>query len=420
MLSFVLKGFKTYNMKPAIIFIYIFFLINSALSAQSSIASLTQALRVSYENSDIPGIAVAIVNKDSLLYQEEFGYADIASKKPYTQQTIHNIGSTSKTLIGIAIMQLVEKGQLSLDTKINTILPFKVNNPYHPNTPITIRHLATHTASINDRVFNYDLKSYVSKDATRSKRKGLPLIYRIQFKQMQRNEDLSLGTYLEKVLSKKGNWYKKKNFLKDAPGTKEAYSNIGSALAAYIVEVVTGIPYDEYTQKNILTPLGMNASVWSYEASNKQHFASRYIKDKAVPNYQLITYPDGGLISSCADLTTYAQAMLSGYFGESDLLTPASFKILMGNQFEQAPLNKTLKNPAGRSGIFWDIFGKQGIGDIGHSGSDPGVVSFLYFHPTTGIACVLTANLDAHKKFDQIVEIWQILIDYRNEIIIDC
>ena len=403
-------------MKSAIIFSYTFLLISVSLFAQSSIATLTKDLTVAYEKSDIPGVAVAIVNKDSIFYQNEFGYADVSNKKPYTQQTVHNIGSTSKTLIGVAIMQLVEKGQLSLDTKINEILPFQINNPYHPNQAITIRHLATHTSSIKDRVFNYDLKSYISEDVTRSNIKGLPLIYRIQFKRMQRNEALSLGVYLEKVLSKKGEWYKKKNFLKDAPGTKEAYTNIGAALAAYIIEVVTGIPYDEYTKKNILQPLGMNASDWSYDAINKQQFANRYIKDKAVPNYQLITYPDGGLISSCADLTTYAQAMISGYFGESDLLTPASFKVLMGNQFEQVPLNKSLKNPDGRSGIFWDIYGQKGIGDIGHSGSDPGILSFLYFHPTTGIACILTTNVDGHKRLDQVVELWQLLIAYRNEL----
>ena len=401
-------------MKSAIIFSYTFFLFISFSLAQSNKATLTKDLTAAYEKSDIPGVAVAIVGKDSIFYQNEFGYADIANKKHYTQQTIHNIGSTSKTLIGIAIMQLVEKGQLSLDTKINEVLPFQVNNPYHPEEAITIRHLATHTSSITDRLFTYDLKAYISEDVTRSNRKGLPLMYRIQFKHMQRNKALSLGVYLEKVLSKEGEWYKKKNFLKDALGTKEAYSNIGAALAAYIVEVITGIPYDEYTQKNILQPLGMNASDWSYEAINKQQFTSRYIQDTAVPNYRLITYPDGGLISSCADLTTYAQAMISGYFGESDLLTPASFQVLMGNQFEQAPLNKSLKKAEGKSGIFWDIYGKKDIGDIGHSGSDPGILSFLYFNPTTGIACILTTNVDEHKRLDQVVELWQLLIAYRN------
>ena len=294
-------------------------IISSALlTGQTANEKLDKALGDAFQKSNIPGMAVAIVNKDKVLYQNEFGYADVANKKPYTQHTIHNIGSTSKTFIGVALMQLVEARKLDLDADINDYLPFQVRNPYHSNTPLTLRQLATHTSSIRDRNFNYGLRAYVSDDNTKGNRKGLPLIYKIQFKRMLKNENTQLGEFLENTLSKKGKWYRKKNFYKNAPATAENYSNIGAALAAYVIEVVTGEEYAEYVKNNILQPLKLNASGWTFESTNSAQFAKRYIGGIAVPKYSLITYPDGGLISSTADLCTYLIAMMKGYYGESD------------------------------------------------------------------------------------------------------
>lgn len=400
------------NKSTAAILSFLFLIgLSISVSGQTTTQEFDQALTNAFKNSNIPGMAVAIVNKDKVLYQNQFGYADVATKKPYTQNTIHNIGSTSKTFIGVSIMQLVEQGKLTLDTKINDILPFKVVNPYHPEIEITIRQLATHTASIRDRTFNYDLKAYVSDDATKGNRKGLPLMYKIHFKKMLKNEDIPLGEFLKNTLSTKGKWYKKKNYLKDAPGTREAYSNIGAALAGYVVEVVTGQKYADYVQQNILNPLGMTASGWTKAEVDQTQFASRYIKEKAVPDYHLITYPDGGLISSTTDLSTYLMAMIKGYEGGSDFLSAATFQTMLTDQFEQAPLKNSITKAEGRSGIFYDIFGKTGKGDIGHSGSDPGILSFMYFDPEKGIGCLLMTNTDSEdKEFKHVVKMWQMLI----------
>lgn len=388
--------------------------ISPILYGQTTTEKLNQQLTRKFQNSNIPGMAVAIVNKDQILYQNQFGYADVANKKPYTQNTIHNIGSTSKTFIGVAIMQLVEQGKIELDADINDYLPFKISNPYHPNTPITVRQLATHTSSIRDRTFNYDLKAYTSKDNTKGNRKGLPWMYKIHFKKMLKNEDISLDEFLENTLSKKGKCYKKKNFYKNAPGTTEEYTNIGAGLAGYIVEIISGEKYADYVVNHILKPLKMEASGWTKATTNQAQFAKRYIKGKVAPDYQLITYPDGGLISSTADLSRYLMAMIQGYKGESQFLSPASFQTMMRNQYEQAPLVNSMKTGEGRSGLFWDVFGKEGRGDIGHSGSDPGILSFMYFDPETGIGCVLMTNTDSEgKDIKTVVEMWEILIKNR-------
>lgn len=274
--------------------------------------------------------------------------------------------------------------------------------------------MATHTASIRDRTFNYDLKAYVSGDNTKGNRKGLPLMYKIQFKRMLKNEDFSLGEFLKNTLSKEGKWYKKKNFYKNAPGTEEAYSNIGAGLAGYIVELISGEKYADYVVNHILKPLKMETSGWTETTTNPTQFAKRYVKGKAVPSYHLITYPDGGLISSTADLSKYLMVMIQGYKGESQFLLTTSFQAMMRNQFEQPPLTSSMKVPEGRSGLFWDIFGKKGRGDIGHSGSDPGILSFMYFDPDKGIGCLLLTNTDSEGADAKgVVEIWELLIKSR-------
>lgn len=387
-----------------------------ALKSQTPSEKLTQELNNTFQQTHIAGMSVAIVNPDKILYQKNFGYADLSTQKPYTERSIHNIGSTSKTFIGIALMQLVEQGKLTLDTEINELLPFEVKNPYHPDTPITLRQLATHTSSIRDRTFNYGLRAYRSTDQTPGNRKGLPLMYKVMFKRMLKNEAVSLGQFLENTLSETGNWYAKKNFYKEAPGSTENYSNIGASLAGYIVEIVSGESYDDYVKNHILKPLNMSSTAWSIKELDATLFAKRYVNQVAFPDYTLMSYPDGALISSAQDLTTYLQAMIRGYTGKSSLLSAASFQEMMSNQYEKAPLVNSLQKTEGRSGIFWDIFGKEGQGDIGHNGSDPGILTFMYFDPESGIGCLLFTNTDAEDKhMPEIIQLWEMLIKNRGQ-----
>ncbi len=402
-------------MKTSLFILYISFISLSPIISQTEIDELATKIEEVFKSSSIHGLGAAIVNKDEILFENSFGYADIANKKPYDRNSLHNIGSTSKTFIGIAIMQLVEQGKLDLDADINDILPFKVQNPHHLDKPITIRQLSTHSSSIRDRNLNYALRAYISRDSERGIRKGLPLMYKVQFKKMLKNEDLSLGDFLEESLSKKGKWYSKKNFYKQVPGSDYNYSNIGAGLAGYIIEIISGENYDDYVINHILKPLKMEASGWSKGQINESKFAERYINSIPFPDYHLTTYPDGGLISSMSDLCTYLQAMIGGYMGEKSILTSASFQEMMSNQFQQEVLKNIPRESQDRSGIFWDIYGKKGRTDIGHNGSDPGILSFMYFDPDTGLGCILLTNTDAEDdNIRKLIEIWELLIKYRN------
>ncbi|MEM6541675.1 MAG: serine hydrolase domain-containing protein [Bacteroidota bacterium] len=112
--------------------------------------SLTLQLTAIAERSQLPGFSVAIVSKDTILYSKGFGFADLENTIPFSEKTILNIGSVTKTLIGISLMQLVEAGRISMSDNINDHLPFKVVHPHYPEATITIRQLATHTSSLTD------------------------------------------------------------------------------------------------------------------------------------------------------------------------------------------------------------------------------------------------------------------------------
>ena len=118
------------------------------LNGQNNKEKLTVELSDVFKNSNLTGFAVAVVNADSILYQESFGLENIQTKTPFSLNRRFYVASISKTFIGIGLMKLVEGGNLELSTPINSILPFQVVNPYHKNQEIIVEHLARHTSSI--------------------------------------------------------------------------------------------------------------------------------------------------------------------------------------------------------------------------------------------------------------------------------
>ena len=202
--------------------------------------SLTNALQKIYKQGHINGFSVAIVDENGTLYEDGFGYADIQNNKEYTEHSLQNIASVSKTFIGIALLKAQELGKLDLDDPVNQYLPFEVTNPHFPNTPITLRQLATHTSSITDATA-YDKYGYVLKE---NSNEGTQVNKNFR----SPDEMMPLGTFLKNVLNKEGVWYKKKNFLKNLPGKKFEYSNVGAGLAAFIIEKATNEPFKAFTR----------------------------------------------------------------------------------------------------------------------------------------------------------------------------
>ena len=111
--------------------------------------SLNLELEALSSKTIIPGFAVAIIQNDKVLFSKGFGYENLKSQKPFTVQSINSVASISKTFIGLSIMKLIDEGKLDLDEPINSILPYKVINPFYPDKEITVRHLVTHTSTIS-------------------------------------------------------------------------------------------------------------------------------------------------------------------------------------------------------------------------------------------------------------------------------
>lgn len=369
---------------------YALFLVLSggAISGQGIFDSLRSELQTHYDSCDLPGFAVSLLTAEEVLFQAEFGYADIKTERPYSTSTIHNIGSVTKTVVGMALIKAIEDGYLTLETKINEILPFEVLNPRFPEVPILVRHLANHTSSILDA--KYYANSYVRADASDA-RDG---VHEGFSHFLGSHMNISVNLFLKQSLTKGGQWYKKKNFSKNKPGEKRAYSNINAALCAYLVEIASGIPFKAYTKTKIFGPLRMQATGWSLAEVDRDQHATLYFPRKAiVPWYTLVTYADGGLISSVEDMNKYLMEVMKAHAGTSTFLTKKYASMMLPGDGD-----------ANRA--FWGIGAKSR--NIGHSGSDPGVQTDVHFNADSKIGRVIFTNVNAednevtNKQYNQI------------------
>ncbi len=204
--------------------------------------------------SIIPGFAAQILHGDELIYAKGFGFSDLANQHLFTPQTIHNLASISKTFIGVAIMLLVEEGKLALDDPINDFLPFEIWSPHFPETVITVRHLVSHTSSLNDNFDDGEKRASELKEPLGYKPDDIPesLAEDIHYWD---GTFLSLEKYLEQAFTPNGKFYEKGNFSNFKPGEKSEYSNEGSNLAALIVEKVSGMPFSDFVNKQFFLAL---------------------------------------------------------------------------------------------------------------------------------------------------------------------
>ena len=168
----------------------------------------------------VAGATVAVVKDGALLFAKGYGYADVAQRRPIdAERSLFRIGSTSKLFTWTAVMQLVEQGKLDLDADVNRYLDFKI--PATFPQPITLRHIMTHTPG-----FEEDSRDLISDDSTTL---------------------VPLGGWLATHIPGRVR----------PPGTFASYSNYATALAGYIVQRASGMPWDDYIEQHVLAPLGM-------------------------------------------------------------------------------------------------------------------------------------------------------------------
>ncbi len=353
--------------------------------SQTNQETLTKELSELAGENAIIGYAVAIVNQDSILYANSFGYADFANKIPYTVKTVQPIASISKTLIGLSLMKAQELGVLDLNDNINQYLPFDIINPRFPNDEIKIRHLANHTSGLKD-TRHYE-KSYIFNEPIPKIYKNFPFgVMRLKAKTMikryNRNQKISLSDFICNIYVSGGKWYSRKNFGKMPPGGEYIYCNNGAAIASMIIEKVSGMAYPDFVKTYIMIPLGMKYSGWDMNNFDMWEKSKLYLMGMKIPDYNLITLADGGFVTNVLDFSKYISAVLRGYNGEDNIISSESYDQMLKEYVSYG------------QGIFWSIDEFENENYIGHTGGDPGIQTkaIIDIKNNLGYVCFSNSN----------------------------
>ncbi|WP_157807060.1 serine hydrolase domain-containing protein [Algoriphagus formosus] len=336
---------------------------------------------------NVPGFAVSVVKDDSLLYQHSFGEADIQNGKAYTNKTTQPIGSISKTFVGAAIVKAIEQGYFSLDTDINDILPFTIQNPKLPNAIIQVKHLVTHTSGLLDNPETY-FKAYHILPGENLSTEGAQLM--IDGLGIQQRETIALQEFLAEYYLPDGDHYSLGNFAQTTPGTAWNYSNIATSLTAFLIESATKIPFKDYVKTNLLDPLNMNQTAYGLAELSPNNIAKLYWdKTTPLPNYANDSYPDGSIHTSNEDLAKYLIDIMKGLRGQSTaLFSNTAYQMLFNSLLPEGVVPSGL---AENQGVFWFLDGSE----IEHSGSDPGTTCSLQFDKSKNAGYLLLTNMDA-------------------------
>ncbi|MEM8856704.1 MAG: serine hydrolase domain-containing protein [Chloroflexota bacterium] len=313
----------------------------------------------------VGGVAVARIRPNEPIWSYGHGHANYESRLAITADTPFGLGSVSKTFVAVTLMQATEDGYLTLDTEINDLLPFEIKNPHNQATSITMRHLATHTSSIQDHTWTYLTKGYFRGDSP-----------------------ISLEDFLKSYLLPDGELFSAgRCYLEAMPGEEVSYSNIATALTAYVISLAVEQPFEVYTRERIFEPLGMQNTGWFLsEFVDPNVIAMPYNRIGQPYGYLgLATWPDGQLRSSVNDVSRFLAAIINeGELDGKRLMAKDSLQEMLRVQFpDMEPEDDE------EQAIFW---AQNEKGWIGHNGDDPGVFTLMFFDPETKHGGVVLMN----------------------------
>ncbi len=357
-----------------------------------TVSDLQALLDSAVADPKIPGVSAALVQGERLLWRGAAGFADLEGGVEMTVNHVLNIASISKTVTATAVMQQVEMGKLEIDRDVNDYLSFPVRNPKFPGTPITTRQLLIHRSSIADG--SAYAKSYACGDPA-----------------------LELGVWVKEYLKSGGQFYnEKENFHEWAPGatnpptSPRTYSNVAYGLLGHLVEETSGQEFGVYCKSEIFDVLGMSETRWMI-GDRAQHALPHYYankkfeldKDESIADYlftesteasdikkgdvfphclySFYNYPDGLLRTNPSELSSFLRA----YIGGGQL---SGKRILREESVQQM----FTEHHAGR-GLCWSIDTSLNGGRVfQHSGSDPGVSTYMGFREQNTSGAILFFN----------------------------
>jgi CubicO group peptidase (beta-lactamase class C family) len=325
------------------------------LARAQSIEDLETIVPALMRQYDVPGVALTAVRNDGIEFLRGFGLARLSDSVPVDpERTVFRIASVAKLFVAAAALILVDRGTLDLEEEIGRYVPdLPIDDRFAE--PITLHHLLTHTAGLDERMIGYAATS--------------------------RNHIRPLGEYLTENLPRRG-W---------RPGEVTGYSNHGMALAAHVVERVSGFPFSAFVQDSLFARLAMtNTSYLDVAVARREDRAAGHSCGgdgcSAVDEVYSHPYPVGLAYSTAADMARFLVALLNDGGIDGEVGLPAEVvALLQAEQFTHDPA------VPGMSYGFLNQ-AERGWRALAHAGGVPGMRSLLLIVPEAGVGIFFVAN----------------------------
>ncbi|HSE36199.1 MAG TPA: serine hydrolase domain-containing protein, partial [Blastocatellia bacterium] len=313
------------------------------------VAELEPEIQRTLLEGKIPSAAIALVAGDRVIWSGAYGHSNLWARTPATTITVYLIGSTFKAMSTVALLQQMEQGKFKLDDRVSDYLTeFKIQNE-DPQHPVTFRHLLTHTS-------------------------GLPA----DFGAVPVWSDSAPPT-LDQYLSKS---------LKAAkpPLTSVVYSNQAYTLVGYLVQKFSGVPYKQYIQERIFTPLEMTSTAFEPRPDMEERLAIPYTVDEKTGSQigavrvKAAVWPAGLVYGTVLNQANWLIANLNGgVFKGKRIINEQTLEQMFTRQYEQfkGPIEGIWGNETAGFGLTWWVQMRDGDRYFAHSGSVSGYTAFL-------------------------------------------
>lgn len=328
----------------------------------------TDSLHATLTREGVVGGALWLVQGDSVLGREFHGLADRGSGRPVDANTIFHWGSITKTFTGIAIMQLRDRGRLSLDDPIVKYVPELrgVHNPFGPMDGITIRQLMSHSAGFRNGTWPFG-----------GDKPWHP------FEPTAWSQLVAMLPYTEVLFP---------------PGSKYSYSNPGIIYLGRVIEALSGDDFEVYIDKNILKPLGMAHSYFDLspyhllaDRSNNYEVRDGVVTGNGLDFDTGITVSNGGLNAPISDMAKYLTFLLGKGPGAA-----SPVPVLRRTSLEEMWRPVLPANDSEAMGdsvaLSFFVMRRGGTRLIGHTGSQRGFRAFFYLHLPSSTAVIAAFN----------------------------
>ncbi len=308
------------------------------------------------QEQSVPGLAVAVVDDREVLWVEGFGFTDTDRKIPVSPKTLFSIQSMSKNLTAAAVLLAVQEGLVDLDTPIKRYLPeFTVNSRFEaaPEEKITLRLLLSHRAGFTQEA---------------------PV-----------GSNFEPGMFEDHIQSIPQTW------LRFPVNERYSYSNLGVDLAGYVLQIRSGLPFQEYVKRKLLDPLGMKASTFDIErikADSRKAIGHSGFPFK--PPVEVPMVPSGGFYTNAAELARYVQWHLDG--GKVDgrpLLRESLYR-------QMAEIPERLPHQTEGYGLGIGVDHSHGKLLLNHGGGGFGFLAEMEWHPDWKLGIVCLTNSTTH------------------------